>query len=233
MLFAAAAALALTASAHASLMTYTSRAAFDSPSGTYFSVDWGAFGPAGTTFSTPDSRNYGPRTVTVSSSQGILSRHDEGTDFTGDFAVGDHLLTDAGSQSDSYIIRFDMPVWGFGAQMEPDHISGPWTGAITLFDTSNAIIGSIAISGTKGGAEDNSAPFWGVISSAMNISYATFVIDEPSMVPPRVGDIALNTMDVKLVSPAVPEASSLAIAGAALLALGGIFWLRRRGYGLV
>lgn len=225
-------AVALTMSAHASLVTYTSRAAFAS-SGAYFAVDWGAFGPAGTLISTPDFRNYGARTVGVASSQGVLSRHDEGTDFTGDFAIGDHLLTDAGSQSDSYIISFDTPVRGFGAQMESDNQKGPWTGAINLFDVSNTLIGSIAISDNRGTAEDNSAPFWGVVSSAMNISYAAFVIDEPSMVPPRVGDIALNTMFVRIDAEPVPEPSSMSLAGSALFGLMGIAFLRRRRYGLV
>ena len=59
--------------------------------------------------------------------------HDEGTSFTGNFAVGDHLLGDAGSESDSFIIRFGSPVKGFGTQVDSHYIRGPYDGSIELF----------------------------------------------------------------------------------------------------
>ena len=222
---AAAIAAVLAVPASATVTVYNSRSAFDAL-GPFTAVDWGVYGPAGTTISTPDFRTVGPITVGVASSQGALSRHDEGTDFSGDFSPGDHLLTDASSESDSFIISFASPVRGFGTQVEADFITGPWTGSIDLFDASDTLIASIITGGTKSSAEDNSAPFYGVVSSAADISFAFFTVDQtdPNL-PAKSGAVAINTTDVL---GAVPESSSLSIAGAALLGLAGLLVLRRR-----
>jgi len=221
---AAALAAMLIAPASAGIIPYASRTAFDAQ-GTVTSIDWSVFGPFGTTISTPDFRTVGSVTVGVASSQGELSRHDEGTDFSGDFAPGDHLLTDAGSESDSFIISFGAPVRGFGAQVEPDYLTGDWSGTVTLYDASSTVIGTFAILGTRGTAEDNSAPFFGFISSVADISFATFVVDQSAISLPPAGAVAVNTMDVLGV---VPESSSLSMAAAGLLGLAGMFLLRRR-----
>ena len=226
--FVAAAALAalLAVPASAGIIPYTSRAAFDAL-GSFTPVDWGVFGPAGTTIITPDSRLVGGINVGVASSQGLLSRHDESTDYTGDFAPGDHLLTDDGSESDSFIVSFGSPVRGFGAQVEPDYLMGDWSGTIKLYDASSTVIGTFAISGTRGTAEDNSAPFFGFVSNVANISFATFVVDQTSIGLPPAGAVAINTMDVL---GSVPESSSLSIAGVGLLGLAGLLLLRRRAF---
>jgi hypothetical protein len=218
---------ASTAPAAASFVFVGSRAALHLL-GPTTSIDWGVYGPFGTTISTPDFRTVGPVTVGVASSQGVLSRHDEGTDFNGDFAPGDHLLTDAGSESDTFIVSFATPVRGFGTQMEADFITGAWTGEIELFDTSNTLIDTILTSGTRGTAEDNSAPFFGILSSSANISYAVFWVDQnPSNLPARSGAVAINTLDV-LGTAAVPESSSIALLAMGLLWLGGLMFVRRR-----
>jgi len=224
---AAALAVSFAAPASASILVYTSRAAFDAL-GPFTPVDWSVYGPAGTSISTPEFRTVGPITVGVASSEGVLSRHDEGTDYTGDFAPGDHLLTDAGSESDSFIVSFGAPVRGFGTQVEPDYLTGAWTGTVKLYDAGSTVIGTIAIAGARGTAEDNSAPFFGFVSSLDDISFATFVVDQTPINLPPAGAVAINTMDV-LEAP-VPESSSLSIAGAALLGLGGAFLLRRRRF---
>lgn len=208
--------------ANAGFVPYFSRAAFDA-AGTVTSVDWGAFGPAGTGISTPDFRMFGALKVWVSSSQGELVRHDEGTDFTGDFARGDHLLTDAGSQSDTFIISFATLVRGFGAQIESDALSGPWTGSIDLFDASDNLLDTIVIGGTRGTAEDGSAPFFGVLSDTANISYAYFWVNNPDVWPYKSGSLAINTLDV---ITAAPEPPAIALASGGVLLLAG--WRRRR-----
>lgn len=205
----------------ASVVQYGSRAAFDALGG-YTPVDWGAFGPAGTMISTPDSRTFGGLDVGVGSSQGVLARHDEGTDFSGDFAPGDHLLTDAGSKSDSFIIRFGTPVSGFGTQIDPHYMTGLFSGVVDVFSAANTLLYAAAFSGDATMAQDNSAPFVGVLSSLADISYAEFWINQtdPNL-PPRSGALAINRLDVI----AVPEPASLMLM---LAGLAGVAALRRR-----
>jgi hypothetical protein len=206
-------AVAVTRPAEASLIVYNSRAAFDAL-GPTASIDWGVYGPAGTLISTPDFKTIGGLTFHGASSEGILYRHDEGTDYTGDFAPGDHLLTESGSLSDTFIVGFDsMAVRGFGMQVEPFSASGAWTGTIDVFTPGNVLLGTIAIGGNKTNAEDNSAPFYGIVSDSADIGYAYFWVDQSDpALPSKAGDIAINTTDVL-----VPEPSSLAMAGTAIL----------------
>lgn len=209
--------------AEAGLMVYSSRAAFDAL-GPTVSIDWGVYGPAGTSISTPEFETIDGLTFHGASSEGILDRHDEGTDYTGDFAPGDHLLTESGSLSDTFIVGFDSAaVRGFGMQVEPFSASGAWTGRIDVFTPGDVLLGSIAIGGDKTGSEDNSAPFYGIVSDGADIGYAYFWIDQtdPNL-PSEAGDIAINTTDVL-----VPEPSSLAMAGAALLLFLALFARRR------
>lgn len=218
-------AAALATSASASITVYTSRSAFDSL-GAITAIDWSVYGPAGTTISTPDFRTVPPVTIGITSSQGALMRHDEGTDYTGDFAPGAHLLSDAGSESDSFSVFFSSPVQGLGTQIESHYITGAWTGSIDIFDSAHTMIASVPISGTKGAAEDNSAPFYGILSSSADIGAVSFFVDQ-TLPPPdeRSGAVAINRLDVLAF---VPEASSLSFLAGGLLMFGGLFLLRRR-----
>lgn len=221
---AAAAACAMFATAaNAALVTYTSRAAFEGAYHNRTTVDWGIFGPAGTLISTPDERTTHGLVVGVGSSEGVLSRHDEGTDFSSDFLPGEHLLTDAGSQSDTFIVRFGNPIAGFGVQIEPDAMHGAWTGSIDLFNAADVNIGHIVIGGTRGTAEDGSAPFYGLALDNVDRSYAMFWVDDPEIFPGKSGSLALGSMEVVA---GIPEAPALLIAGGGLLLLGA--WSRRR-----
>src|SRR5436190_5421550 len=132
-------AVAVSAPAHAAFVQYGNRATFDAL-GPFVGVDWSVFGPDGTVISTPDSRTVGGIKVGVASSQGVLKRYDEGASFTGNFAVGDHLLGDDGSKSDSFIVSFGSPVKGFGTQVDSHYIRGPYNGSIELFSTTNALL---------------------------------------------------------------------------------------------
>lgn len=217
-------ACAIAGSANASLVVYTSRTAFDAVSA-HISVDWGIYGPTGSAISTPDFKTVGGLTLHVASSEGILLRRDEGAGFTGDFALGDHLITEDDSLSDSFLVGFDsQTVRGFGMQVEPNLLTGPWNGGIDVFNAANVLIGTVLISGNKSGAEDNSAPFYGIVSTNSDIHFASFWIDQsydPNLMP-KAGDIAINTMDVL-----VPEPSSLALVATALMGMLGLA-LRRR-----
>jgi len=217
-------ALGFSAPAHAAFIQYSSRATFDAL-GPFVSVDWSAFGPDGTVISTPDSRTVSGVTIGVGSSQGALQRYNEGTSFTGNFALGDHLLGDAGSSSDSFIVRFGSPVIGFGTQIEAHYITGAFTGGVDLFSTGNALLYSALFSGTRTSAEDNTAPFVGVTSDIANISYARFWIDQASDFPAKSAPLLINDLDV---ISRVPEPASLAILGSALLGFFGFGFLKRK-----
>lgn len=213
--------------AEAAFIQYNSRTTFDAL-GPYVGVDWGAFGPTGTTISTPDSRTVGGVTVQVGSSQGALYRNDEGNTYTGDFTPGDHLLTDAGSLSNSFLVQFGAPVSGFGTQVEIDSTSlgSSYTGGIKLFDASNTLLYTALFSGTKTGAENNSTPFVGVMSDSKNIAYASFYIDQPGFFPSTSGNLAINRLDVQ-----VPEPPSIALFVSTLLGFIGLAFLRHKSQG--
>src|SRR4029434_6993103 len=148
-------------------------------------------------------------TVQVGSSLGALARHDEGTDYVGTFAVGDALLTDANSQSDTFLIRFGSPVSGFGTQIDAHFINGPFTGTVRVYSLSNVLLFEAPFAGVHTLAEDNSAPFVGIASSLAEISYATFWVDQPGFFPAESGALAINRLDVLVAQGA--EASTLAI----------------------
>jgi hypothetical protein len=209
--------------ANAAFIQYGNRATFDAL-GPSVAVDWGAFGADGQLISTPDSRTISGLTVGIGSSQGALQRYDEGSSYTGNFAVGDHLLGDAGSESDSFIIRFGSPVKGFGTQIEAHYITGAYTGGIDVFSAGNVLLYSALFGGTRTSAEDNTAPFVGVMSDLANISYATFWIDQDSDFPAKSGPLLIDRLDV---ISQVPEPSALAVLSTALMGLFG-FRLARK-----
>ncbi|MEX2631210.1 MAG: hypothetical protein WD341_14835 [Tistlia sp.] len=206
--------------ARAAYVQYDSRAAFNAV-GPTIAVDWDVFGPDGTLILTPDQRIVSGLTIGVASSQGLLQRADEGASYTGSFAPGDHLLTDAGSQSDTFIVRFGTPVSGFGAQIDAHYQIGPFTGFVELFSVTDMPLFTANFSGTSSNAQDDSAPFVGVVSEVADISYARFFVDQPGPLQPA-GALAINRLDVLV---AVPEPLGLALAASGLA---GMAWLRRR-----
>ena len=215
----------LSAPAQAAFVQYGNRATFDAL-GPHVAVDWSVFGPDGTVISTPDSRTVGGITVGVASSQGVLKRYDEGTSFTGNFAVGDHLLGDDGSESDSFIVSFGSPVRGLGTQVDSHYIRGAYSGRIDFFSATNVLLFSAPFAGNNTFAQDNTAPFVGVTSNLANISYAAFLIDQsfdPNL-PSFAGSLLINRLDVLK----VPEPSSLALMCTALMGIFGFGFLRRK-----
>ena len=173
--------------------------------------------------STPAFSTIGGLSIGVTSSQGALARYDEGTDFFGDFAVGDHPLTDAGSESDSFIVSFGTPVRGFRhPNRSPLHTTGPFSGEVDVFSATHALLYAAGFSVVATTAEDNSAPFVGVLSSSPDISFAAFLINQPNpSLPPQSGALAINRLDVLV----APEPASLVLM---LIGLIGVGALRRR-----
>ncbi|HEY5800746.1 MAG TPA: hypothetical protein VIT92_11025 [Burkholderiaceae bacterium] len=187
--------------------------------GANLTVNWNAFtGP----ISTPDSAVVGPETVTVSSSQGQLARHTQGVDYFGDFAAGDELLADAGSQSDSFIIRFSNPVAAAGTQIQRHSAMGAFTAYMGFYDTSNVLLNEIMVNGFGTANGSDNAMFIGGVSSAFDISYLLLWVDnDPMAFPARSGDLLINRLDVLVPVPA-PGGTAV------LVALLGFAALRRR-----
>lgn len=186
-------------------------------------IDWSVFGPDGTGISTPDSRTVSGVTVTVASSQGALDRHNEGTSFFGDFAIGDHLLTDAGSESDTFLVSFGSPVRGFGTQVDADpaFITGPFTGFVRVFSPSNQLLGTLSFSGTQLGLQNDTAPFVGALSNSADIGFLAFFVELPAgHFPTDAGALAINTLNVPV---PVPASAALLMPG-----LFGLAAMRRR-----
>ncbi len=227
-LAAAVLALAVSAPAHAAFLQFSDRFSFDA-SNPYVGINWGVYGPDGTVITTPDSRSISGITIGLSSSQGALKRYDEGTSYIGNFGVGDFLIGDDGSESDSFIIRFGSPVKGFGTQVDAHYIRGPYSGSIQVFSATDALLFTAPFSGNNNFAEDESAPFVGITSDVANISYASFLIDQSfnSDLPATAGSLLVNRLDVVT----APEPSALAVLATAFMGFFGLGFLRRKSGG--
>ena len=219
--------VALAQPAVASVIPVSSRGAL----GGNLTVEWSLFGPTGSLIITPDTQNAGPLSVTVGSSEGELARHTEGVDFTGNFAPGDQLLSDAGSSSDSFIIRFSTPVEGVATQIERHSVQGPFTGHLYFFDAGNSLLGEVTVSGDATMTNNNSAVVIGGISTGgFDISRINFTVDNLPQIDNGLtesGDLLINRLD--LIAPAaVPEPSEFAVLVPALLLIAAASRRRNR-----
>jgi hypothetical protein len=187
-------------------------------------IDWSSFGTPGTSLSTPVSMSFGAETVGINSSSGTAELRQQGTDFTGNFAAGDGLLSlPDGDKSDVFDLTFSgAAVYGLGAQIEPvSGYTGAFTGMMKLYGTNNALLGEISVAGDATRAGDDSAVFLGA-SSSVPIAYVAFFVEEGSPYFPVEGDLAINELSL---SETVPEPASVLLLAPALLAFAG---LRRR-----
>jgi hypothetical protein len=167
-------------------------------------VDWGILGPDQTFVNNPFGiASVGGDALMVSEAPGQFVRIDEGTSWTGNFALGDHLLytgTAFGGGQGPITIHFAAPVRGVGAQIEADFY-GPFGARITAFDMGGNQLGSFTEVGNSVGTEDNSAIFIGVLSNAANIATIVYSLDFGTM---NTTDFAINQLDL-VTGPAAGE----------------------------
>jgi hypothetical protein len=178
-------------------------------------VDWGQFGPDGSTVVVPATANSTlGNTVTVSNAGG-LSRFDAGSSWSGGFAVGDHLLYGG---ANVMTMEFGSLVAGAGMQLHSNFPGSPAMANIEAFDAMGSSLGDFDVMiGGGFGPNDDSAPFVGVMDSSASIKKLVYTVSGNSF-----EGFAGNDMDI-LTGDVVPEPASM-IA----LALGAAAMIRRR-----
>jgi len=207
---------------HATLIQVASRGAL----GANLQINWSVFGPANATLSCFCSAQTGGFTVSVNSSSGTVDRFNEGVPpYQGNFALGDALVSQPFISDEMTVGFTSNPVSAVGTQIQPLDFFGAFTGFMTVLidDGSNQ---TFSVSGTSTAAEDNSAPFLGVVSTTADIIGVQFYADIGNPNFPAAGNVAINQLDVR----AVPEPSAaLMLATAALLSCA---WLHLRNRAL-
>jgi hypothetical protein len=209
------AAIAVAAPAHATLTLVTSRAAL----GALDTVDWAQLGPAGAHLSTPQLAvsASGAVTVDVSSPPGEVFRHDQGVDWTGNFAPGAALIFER-NEDEPLQLTFSQAVFAVGAQIEESALRD-FSATVQAFSPANVLIGSFTIMAAATDAADDSALFLGVLSDTPigRIRFAT-------VGPNGAVDAGFAINGLALIR-AVPEPATGALLASGLLALA---WARRR-----
>ena len=137
-----------------------------------FTIDWGAPGPDLTSTGSPLTQ--GPVTVTGAADFSIFS----GATYNADFLPTDWVLSlfDLNAFTPLpglFRIDFVTPVNSAGARVQANFF-GPFSGTISAFDVSNALLAAFSVNGTNGGNGDGSAVFAGIISDSSNISRLEF-----------------------------------------------------------
>ena len=120
------------------------------------------------------------------------------------------------------------PVSAAGTQVQPltditRGFLGSFTGRMHVL-TNDGMDADFTVSGNSTQAEDNSAPFIGVVSTTDDIIGVRFFVDIGNPNFPAAGNIAINQMEVRL----VPEPSSALLAASAVLSMLATGALRQR-----
>lgn len=139
-------------------------------------VDWGKCGKEFDFISNPLSVNSSNGIQLKVSSRGTFLRLDAGSGLKGKFKSGDKLLFLEFADS-AITIDFSTPIFGIGTQIQRAFF-GAFTGVIEAFDTTGKSLGRFKVRGNDNNAEDDLAPFIGVISPTGNISRITLYVPE-------------------------------------------------------
>jgi hypothetical protein len=213
--------LGTAAIAQADPVQLTDRSSFAGPV-----LNWSAYGSSGQIVSTPVEQSFGAVTASIGSSAGVVEIRQQGTDFDGNFATGDSLLSlPDGYKSDAFGVSFSgEAVYGLGVQIEPvSGFSGAFIGGMDLYSAGHQLLGVVSVHGDATQAGDGSAVFLGA-SSDVAIQYVRFFVDENDPFFPTEGDLAINEMSLGV---AVPEPGSLSLLVAGLVIASSSFLKKR------
>jgi hypothetical protein len=201
-------------------------------------VQWGALGTWGTSFSGPQYTALPgvPNTsLTVTGPEEIFGgfrRVDQGLGWSGSFNSGEELIwsrVDGSFRIDFWnsLTGAPAPIAGFGARYE-DSIPGLHSGRLRGFDQFDNMLFTYELSGlSQLNGAPGSAPFYGALSNERNISYLVYT-DLTTGAPLGQQGFALGTFYVQenpTMTP-VPEPASILLF--ATSALGVVAFTRSR-----
>ena len=144
----------------------------------------------------------------------------EGTDWFGNFTVGNNVLytgdpNNPFAGASSFTMNFNTAVAGLGLQIT-SNFYGAFTASLEVFNGATSL-GVFNVGGVMDGNEDGTAPFLGALSDAVNINRAVFTLT--SNTGAGLGVNRLLTTDTPTGrQDVVPEPATLGLVGMGVLA---------------
>src|SRR5262245_34543496 len=138
----------------------------------------------------------------------------EGTDWIGNFTVGNNVLytgdpNNPFAAASSFTMNFNTAVAGLGLQIT-SNFYGAFTASLEVFNGATSL-GVFNVAGVMDGNEDGTAPFLGALSDAVNINKAVFTLT--SNTGAGLGVNRLLTTDTPTNGNQVPEPATLGLVG--------------------
>src|SRR5262245_8769199 len=138
----------------------------------------------------------------------------EGTDWFGNFTVGNNVLYTGDTNnpfaaSSSFTMNFNTAVAGLGLQIT-SNFYGAFTASLEVFNGATSL-GVFNVGGVMDGNEDGTAPFLGALSDAVNINKAVFTLTGNTGA--GFGVNRLLTTDTPSGRAQTPEPATLSLVG--------------------
>ena len=180
--------------------------------------DWGAqagLAPEGSFHASPVPVTSNlARAGTISDSTGF-TRLVEGTDFIGNFAVGDNVLYtgNAGNPlgaSNAFEMSFATAVAGVGVQIT-SNFYGNFTAQLEVFNGATSL-GVFNVAGVMDGNEDDTSPFLGALSNALDINRAVFTLTSNTGAGLAVNTLVTTDTPFSPNTP-IPEPTTMVLVG--------------------